>query len=161
MDDYLAKPLRLQALAAMMHKWLPLPAAVPPPPQVLPPPGAVPAELAVWDAEVLTEVVGDQPAMHRILLDKYLHNAREQVNAMAAAHARADLGGLADLAHALKSSSRSVGALWLGELCEMLDVAGSVDDAASCDVLLEGLAPAFANAAQAITLYLESTRTTA
>jgi CheY-like chemotaxis protein len=161
MDDYLAKPLRLQALAAMMHKWLPLAMDQAATTEVQPRHVAESDALAVWDANALAAVVGEDPAMHRILLDKYLHNARVQVKAMGAAHACADLGQLADLAHALKSSSRSVGALWLGELCEMLEQAGSADDAASCSVLLEGLAPAFANAAQAITTHLETTRTTA
>jgi CheY-like chemotaxis protein/HPt (histidine-containing phosphotransfer) domain-containing protein len=161
MDDYLGKPLRLQALAAMMHKWLPLPADPTATPGVAPRHVAESGTLAVWDARVLIEVVGEQPAMHRVLLEKFLHNARAQVRAMGGAHACADLGELADLAHTLKSSSRSVGALWLGELCEMLEQAGSADDAASCSVLLQGLAPGLANAAQAITLFLETTRTTA
>ena len=160
MDDYLAKPLRLKALAAMMEKWLPLPADQPAAAEISPAHGAASGLLAVWDSSTLLDVVGDHPAMQRVLLEKFLHNAQTQVTAMGAAVAVGDWGELADLAHALKSSSRSVGALWLGELCEVLDEAGSANDAGTCSVLLNGLEPAFADAARAIEQHLGTTRTT-
>jgi HPt (histidine-containing phosphotransfer) domain-containing protein len=49
-----------------------------------------------------------------------------------------------ELAHKLKSSSRSVGALFLGELCQKLEAAGSAADAQACSVLMEPLSAAFA-----------------
>jgi gluconate 2-dehydrogenase len=36
-----------------------------------------------WDPTMLTQVVGDNPAMHRRLLDRYIANAREQMAASA------------------------------------------------------------------------------
>ena len=156
MDDYLAKPLRLKALAAMMQKWLPLP--VEQPVRIEPPDSATSTKLAVWDTNTLVEVVGDQPAMHRVLLEKFLHNARAQVTAIELSVSQGALEQAADQAHALKSSARSVGALWLGELCEMLDEAGSANDAVTCGTVLQGLEQAFVDAAQAITQHLNSSR---
>jgi gluconate 2-dehydrogenase len=97
-----------------------------------------------WDPTMLTQVVGDNPAMHRRLLDRYIANAREQMAAIALASAAGEPHAVGELAHKLKSSSRSVGALFLGELCQKLEAAGSAADAQACSVLMEPLSAAFA-----------------
>jgi HPt (histidine-containing phosphotransfer) domain-containing protein len=48
------------------------------------------------------------------------------------------------LAHKLKSSSRSVGAMRLGGLCEALEHAGRSGDDTRCNALTEAVQSAFA-----------------
>ena len=165
MDDYLSKPLRLVELGPMLAKWMPAEQAKQPkqpeqtkvggealiaatPPADLPAPmvndGGSANTLAIWDSTTLTDLVGDNPAMHQRLLGKFLLNAQEQVTAMAVATAAGDATGAAGIAHTLKSAARSVGALALGELCQAMETAGRAGDAQACSALAAGLAGEFA-----------------
>ena len=161
MDDYLSKPLRMQELAAMLDRWLPLPSG----PAGSAPVAAVAAaatdadantdtnaetEPSVWNPATLTELVGDNPGLHKRLLEKFLTNAEKQVTAIIAAAGSDDCTALADVAHPLKSSARSVGALRLGELCQRLETAGRAGDVLTCRSLTDGLAAAFAGVAAEI-----------
>jgi PAS domain S-box-containing protein len=154
MDDYLSKPLRLNELGPMLAKWLPLPAvdadaapdAVPPAPTF---------ENTIWDAKVLTSMVGDNPAMHRRLLEKFLLSTTEQVARIVAA-ATEDTASAGNVAHALKSAARTVGALQLGELCAALETAGKAGDATLCSALIKELPATFTVASQSINKHLES-----
>ena len=155
MDDYLSKPLRLTELGPMLAKWLPLPAgasdamadAVPPAPTSV---------SSVWDATVLPGMVGDNPAMHRRLLEKFLLSSAEQTGRINAAAAIEDTATAGSLAHALKSAARTVGALQLGELCEALEMAGKAGDAPACTALAQSLNASFAGAAKEIQMHLDS-----
>jgi HPt (histidine-containing phosphotransfer) domain-containing protein len=144
MDDYLSKPLRMQELAAVLGKWLPLPAGVPD--VALDPQRPAPvndaeneAALPVWSPATLTELVGDNPVVHTRLLKKFLTTATAQVTGITAAAAANDTTTLAGIAHTLKSAARSVGALALGELCQSLETAGRAGDATACRELTGGL----------------------
>ena len=155
MDDYLSKPLRMNELGSMLARWLPLPAgasdamadAVPPAPTSV---------SSVWDATVLPRMVGDNPAMHRRLLEKFLLSSAEQTGRINAAAAIEDTATAGSLAHALKSASRTVGALQLGELCEALEMAGKAGDAPACTALAQSLNASFAGAAKEIQMHLDS-----
>jgi CheY-like chemotaxis protein/HPt (histidine-containing phosphotransfer) domain-containing protein len=142
MDDYLTKPLRLVELAAKMNQWLPLRRH---------------AAAAVWDPTVLAEMVGDNPAMRKRLMDSFLLNTREQVKAIGAAVSIGDAAAAGELAHKLKSSARSVGAMVLGELCQQMDTAGTEADASSCAVLNAPLQAAFAEVAEIMTKFVDPT----
>jgi PAS domain S-box-containing protein len=151
MDDFLPKPLRLKELRSLLDKWLPL---VPKDHRLeqtpaLPEP-VVPGSLPVWDATTLTQILGDDTAMQRHLMDKFLVSVPSQLAAIAVAHASGDLARLADLAHTLKTGARTMGALLLGELCEQLDSAGSDGDALACTTLMAALPSAWTAAAQAM-----------
>ena len=120
MDDYLSKPLRMSDLAPLLEKWLPL-------------------DVPVWNPDCLTALVGDNPAMQKRLLDKFLLSARQQVTHILAACAGDDAPAVQAVAHPLKSAARTVGAMALGELCEALEVAGRSGDTAECLQLAVGL----------------------
>ena len=159
MDDYLSKPLRMKDLATVLDKWLPLPTgahAEAPDLQSPAPVGdsAQDATLPVWNPATLTELMGDNPAMHKRLLDKFLTNAEQQVAEITAAALARDTATLAGLAHTLKSAARSVGALALGELCQNLETAGRAGDDNQCRALAAGLQAAFAAAAAEISGHL-------
>ena len=169
MDDYLSKPLRLNELGPMLAKWLPLEdsaagvatveapakAATAEPPSVMEAvPPAPTSDDDVWDATVLTRMVGDNPAMHRRFLEKFLSGAADQVDRIVAAAASNDAATVAKVAHALKSAARTVGALPLGELCEQMELAGKAGDTAQCRALSERLTGSFAAAAERIKRHL-------
>lgn len=116
MDDYFTKPIQLHILKAALEKWLPhinteIPTTQLPIPvqQDLPKP--------VLELNVLKGFVGDDPVIVHEFLTDYLetvaHLGTELIHA-AAIHNYVHVGVIA---HKLKSSSRSVGALLLGDLC--------------------------------------------
>jgi CheY-like chemotaxis protein len=158
MDGYLSKPLRLSELGPMLAKWMPEadtaaeiePAMENGVPSADAPPHAGDDTLTIWNPATLTDLVGDNPAMHKRLLEKFLANANEQVAAMDAAIAAGNALQAAGVAHTLKSAARSVGALALGELCQAIETAGNDGDAPAWADLARGLAATFAQAEAAI-----------
>jgi PAS domain S-box-containing protein len=157
MDDYLSKPLRLNELGPMLAKWLPLPTAVTDAAPEVAPDAAPPSPASVsslWDATVLPRMVGDNPAMHRRLLEKFLLSTNEQVTRIVAAAAIEDTATAGNIAHALKSAARTVGALQLGDLCMELETAGKAGDVILCSALIKQLPATFAGAAAAIQCHL-------
>ena len=154
MDDYLSKPLRMQALAAMLDKWLPttLDASsvqIPAPAHAI-----ASSALPAWNPATLSELIGDNPPMHKRLLEKFLNNARGQVADILAASKAGDTATLAGVAHTLKSAARSVGALALGELCQGLETAGRAGDGVQCNRLANGLAASLDAASAEINGYI-------
>ncbi|NMG46446.1 response regulator, partial [Aromatoleum toluvorans] len=114
MDEYLTKPIQLQLLKDALERWLPHEAAAP----------AVGAPAAaVFDVAVLEALVGSERAVVDDFLGDYRGALRELSDALRTAVARDDAGAIVAVAHKLKSSSRAVGALQLGELCAELEIA--------------------------------------
>jgi CheY-like chemotaxis protein len=142
MDDYLSKPLRLQALGAMLAKWLSLADAVDAAAATAPnlhgqtPP---PSQLPIWDDGVLSQLVGNVPDLHQRLLDKFLSNAVTLAQTIAVAAQAGDAQQAAFAAHTFKSSARTVGALQLGDLCEQIEAAGQANNVAICLALVPAL----------------------
>ena len=58
---------------------------------------------------------------------------------------------ISDLAHSLKSSARTVGALRLGEYCQVLENAGKVGNIAECSAIMVNLVQALGIVEQLIT----------
>jgi CheY-like chemotaxis protein len=156
MDDYLSKPVRLFELDAMLKLWLPDDAHISPAPLLSPSvaDAVEQPEVRVWDVEVLGDIVGDNPALQRRLLNRFLLTGKDQLAAMQRDVETAAPQALGDKAHALKSAARSVGALVLGELCEAIETAGHADDTATCLRLAEQLPQDFADAAACIEQHL-------
>jgi CheY-like chemotaxis protein/HPt (histidine-containing phosphotransfer) domain-containing protein len=111
----------------------------------LPPaePAKDPDALPEWDDTALTRIVGNSAAAHARLLSKYQVSARDIVDNMQRCAAQAQWSQCADLAHKLKSSSRSVGAMRLGALCEALERAGRSSNGAACDALVRSVVAAY------------------
>jgi CheY-like chemotaxis protein len=171
MDDYLSKPLRLQELGPMLAKWLPQVAGTLPDAttalgnEALSAPAPAPADantqdgtLAAWDARTLVQIVGVNPALHQRLLDKFLLNGNRQIATLIAAHDNGDTKTIIIVAHTLKSASRTVGAMALGELCQQLESAGLCSDRPKIQAAMPGLAAVFAQAQSLIQTHLTTTR---
>ena len=148
MDEYLSKPLSLDALKSMLDKWMP---------QARPIPAYTAQQRSpVWQLATLTELVGDNPGIHQRLLGKFLVSAPQQVGEITAAAAALDTHTLAGVAHTLKSAARSIGALRLGDVCQRLETSGRAGDGAQCAALAAGLAGEFASAAAAINDFMRT-----
>jgi HPt (histidine-containing phosphotransfer) domain-containing protein len=77
---------------------------------------------------VLKNLVGDDRETVEELLVDYLASARRLGAQLRAARAAGDVRHVGAIAHKLKSSSRSVGALELGDRCAELENAGKAGD---------------------------------
>ena len=153
MDDYLSKPLRLDKLGAMMGRWLPLPQACAEVESKLAGDAdPAPAAALIWDATTLFRMVGDNPALHRRLLEKFLSSAEIQVTEINAAVAANAAPVVTEVAHKLKSAARSVGAIQLGELCQALEAAVGAGNPQTLHTLAAGLDAAFRDAAKKISM---------
>jgi PAS domain S-box-containing protein len=127
MDELLVKPAELVQLKQVLAKWLPAVAvpdlrgepavAVPPAPTV-----------TTLDVGVLRTLVGDDPATIAEFLQDFRHSAASIAAELTTAWNAGDLASVGAAAHKLKSSSRAVGALALGELCARLEAAGKAGD---------------------------------
>ncbi len=156
MDDYLSKPLRMVELAPMLHQWLPLAVQPAHDGSVVADPVAAPSPPPDWEATTLYKMVGDNPALHRNLLGRFLVNAGQQVTSLALSIDAGEFDAAADVAHALKSAAGMVGALQLAELCAQIETAGSDGDGQLCSALRTDLAQAMDQARVGITAHLDS-----
>jgi PAS domain S-box-containing protein len=123
MDEYLTKPLQLHLLKAALEKWMPPPAddaqaATGREAQAVSAPGLEPQPAPVVDVGVLKDLVGDDPQTVRKILTEYLAQASRL---SAELRSTRDHRQVSAIAHKLKSASRSVGALALGDLCAELE----------------------------------------
>jgi len=155
MDDYLSKPVQLVNLKAMLEKWLPV-AAEPMTAETASTPlgvgRALPAGEKICRAEpdlqlqgggnipvdvnVLKALVGDDEAMIREFLHDFRLSASKIAVELRTACAAGQTAAAGAHAHKLKSSSRSVGALALGELCAEMELAGKAGDTEALAALL-------------------------
>jgi len=170
MDDYLSKPVQLADLKAMLEKWLPVVSSDPIPDEAtsIPDVGrALPADEKTCRAEpdlqlqgggnmpvdvnVLKALVGDDGATIREFLHDFRLSAAKIAAELRAACAAGETATAGAHAHKLKSSSRSVGALALGELCAAMEKAGKGGDTAALAVLL----PQFEQELAGVEVFLE------
>jgi CheY-like chemotaxis protein/HPt (histidine-containing phosphotransfer) domain-containing protein len=172
MDDYLSKPLRLNELKTMMQKWLPLVQRkkISSTPQVNN--DAIAADTIdqrpltdhdeaehvdqVFNPMTLNELVGDNPAMHKRLLTKYLSKGQDEIAAIEVVSNQQEIAAIANLAHTLKSASRSVGAIKLGELCEHIEQAARRGELAQACHLCTQLAAHFEQTQERIQTHLNT-----
>jgi signal transduction histidine kinase/DNA-binding response OmpR family regulator len=137
MDDYLTKPLQVSALALALEKWVTVASVKPaasmaqaPATAPSPAPTALPPEPAAsWDQQILDEsrlqqfieFDDDQRSMTREVVQLFVTDAPERIQAIQKAAAAADLTALASAAHALKGSAGNVGAVSLQAVCSDME----------------------------------------
>jgi PAS domain S-box-containing protein len=133
MDDYLSKPLPIATLKAMLEKWLPSTTFAPQPADTIlisatsMTPLAQEIMLKPVDVSILTAQVGYAPDVINKLLQNFQHGAAKIAAELHTAYVAEQPKQMAALAHKLKSSARSVGAVELGELCAAIEQAGKTE----------------------------------
>ncbi len=118
-DDVIPKPVELDDLRITLEKWAPN--------------GIVEdaeqdnqdaIDLLVDEAidlSVLAQSTGDKPDLHRHLLKSYYEALEDELDSMQQAFAWKNSEQIADYAHKLKSSSRSLGAMDMAQTCQQLE----------------------------------------
>lgn len=107
-----------------------------------------------WDPQAIVKLLGDNQARNQRLLAKFLLTAEDTVAGMHKALDARDMTELTRLAHGLKSSARSVGAMALGEQCAALEVAGRALVHARCAALVSDVGERFDAVKQLIQAHL-------
>jgi len=137
MDDYLAKPVEMAALARAMDRWLPLPTAGAASDAVVedgvPAPASAASTGVVADAPaivrtVLAELSGGDQAVERDILREFKIANDADAAALDEALAKGDLPAIVRAAHRIKGASRMVGARDLGTVCAAIEQAGRAED---------------------------------
>ncbi|MEO7937834.1 MAG: Hpt domain-containing protein, partial [Burkholderiaceae bacterium] len=96
------------------------------------------------DVDVLQQLVGSEPDVLQDFLATYLDAARRQSVELRSAVFGRDPRTARAVAHKLKSASRTVGAMALGELCAQLEKAGEAVDMPQLVRIMEAFDPAMA-----------------
>jgi CheY-like chemotaxis protein/HPt (histidine-containing phosphotransfer) domain-containing protein len=151
MDDYLAKPLNLNALAEVLQRW----ASEGSDPAIANDPSApAPAvhvgldhlddpDRPVLDAEVVARLrrLGESAGEDLMgqLASLFLSDADTRVGALRQAIARDDAAAVVRSAHTLSGASANLGATALARLCATLAADGAVGDLLGGDALLDAL----------------------
>lgn len=151
MNDYLSKPTQLNDLHAMLLKWLaPAPETIG---RTTTPTTRLSSDaLQPVDISVLATLVGDDPAVIEEFLQEFHGSAEKALAEMKSAHDVNDIAKVGAVAHRLKSSSRAVGALALGELCAELEEVVRADESKAVTTLVSCIEAEVGN----VVAYLES-----
>ncbi|MHB8786487.1 MAG: PAS domain-containing hybrid sensor histidine kinase/response regulator [Thauera sp.] len=152
MDDFVVKPVEIETLRGAIARWMPVPeaeTAAPPPPA--PAAAAAASDTApVFDPLRLPGLIGDDATIIEEFLGDYRDSARETAREIRAACDAGNWRRVGDHAHRLKSSSRSVGAMHLGNVCAALEQAGRDGDGPRAEGLVADLEAALNGTLQAM-----------
>lgn len=141
MDDYLSKPVQLAKLKKTLALWLP---------ENVTPELTEADNLSVRshdstvpytnfmpvDVRVLEALVGNDPELISEFLQDFHTSAISIAKDLKATNLAGEVRQVGGLAHKLKSSARSVGALALGELCEEIELAANTGQSVELDKYL-------------------------
>jgi two-component system sensor histidine kinase/response regulator len=148
MDDYMAKPIALKELEEKITRWseqarLALSQRAEDRGQESPetPESELSTGAAVLDVSVLRGLVGDKDELVERLLRSFRESALKAHRDLREAFEAQDIGRIAMVAHTIKSSARSVGALPLGTLCASLEESGREGDLDGIAVSMTQLDP--------------------
>ncbi len=129
MDEYVSKPIRLQELAQVLSECRPLTASE----ISVPAAESTPELAATLDMLVLDELhkalEDDTGDVVSELIDFYLADTPPLLESMKTAMGQHDFEVVQRLAHGLKSSSASLGALQLSQLCRYLETTDPLENA--------------------------------
>jgi two-component system sensor histidine kinase/response regulator len=156
MDDYLAKPLRPEDLAAALARQAPAAtgaAAAASPATADSPSSDTPPVAVLAVDELLARVWGDRNFMAR-LVDIFLDELPGRLQAIRAAAAGADATALFDAAHALKGAALNLAAREVAEASQVLEALGREGGADGSTPALERLEAA----GKRVVLVLEALR---
>jgi CheY-like chemotaxis protein len=129
-DDFLAKPIEMSKLNAILEHWIPKNKQI----KILNPEKQEIAgivglpEIKGVDIKVGLQNTGGSPEAYLWILSVFCRDAEERIAQVKTAADSGDLPLYTTLVHALKSACRSIGALTCGDLAARLEEAGSNRD---------------------------------
>jgi len=126
MNDTIAKPVRLSALANALARWVPVEGgALRRPISTLPPPAAL-------DLEVVRRFVsldGEDDDFIREVMGSYVEQLRESVTNLGKALSDGDMKTVRSTAHSIKGASKQIGATRVGDLLGAIERSSDTDAA--------------------------------
>jgi PAS domain S-box-containing protein len=154
MDDYLTKPVQLHLLKEALEEWLPN--------QNKEPELELIEKQQLKDIEILvtsklSDLVGHEPVVMCDFLTDFLTLMKSQQTQLKISSDAKDIREVSSIAHKLKSSSRSVGAMKLGDLCAELENACTTDDIAAVELVITLLDKCFSDTRKKVKYYLDNT----
>ncbi|MFT5427231.1 MAG: two-component system sensor histidine kinase/response regulator [Gammaproteobacteria bacterium] len=93
------------------------------------------------DPQSLTNMFGDNPELFKEILNDFIVPTWDIINEIKTGWENRSAEEIEMAAHKLKSSAKSVGAIELGDICSILEVAGKKQDWATIDPLIPKLEP--------------------
>ena len=144
MDDYLAKPVKLELMEAMLARWIP--GQAPPDEQMAPVLSEQPeAVIESVDAAVLTDLreLDTTCGLLSTLITHFLEDTPMSLTALDDALQRGDPQALTRVAHELSASSGNVGARRMRQFCVELYALGKAKDLTKAGELLRQLVSEF------------------
>jgi len=123
MDDFVAKPVELEALARVMDRWLPL-AGSPRDDSAPARRDTATADDAPLDRSSLAQLTGGDAAMEREILVDFRKSNDADMASLRSALAKRDTAQVVQGSHRLKGACRTVGASALASVCERMERAG-------------------------------------
>ncbi|MEK7844739.1 MAG: response regulator, partial [Pseudomonadota bacterium] len=158
MDDYLSKPVQLEDLRSVLEKYLsihkPVSEIKAQSEAAAKPASEAETVLVPLNVHILEELIGNDPATIKEMLQDFRASAEKIAEDLRMAYQVEQFVTVGLIAHKLKSSARSVGALALGELCAEIEQAGKQNDAKALAALL----PRFEMEIVTVQRYLDSLR---
>ena len=137
MDDVIPKPVELEDLRNALAKWTPANESADVANQ-----SPVDLDLGIQDCvdlKVLAQSIGIKPELHRRLLDSYRKALDGEIDNIQQAFAWKNNEQVAEYTHKLKSSSRSLGAMTLAQVCQQLESAAHVANWDEIELLMPRL----------------------
>jgi len=164
MVDFLAKPYRQAELVEVIARWLDAPeskavAAAPAPTEAVTP---TPAPADALDTAVLRTIAAQHSsgnALLRKVVGVFREDGRRQLESLQAAWHNGDIATATRAAHTLKSSSASLGALWLSARCREVELALRAGDTAPIDAGIADIVQGFETAVTALDAALANMET--
>ena len=159
MDDYLSKPFNQEQLKAILERWCPKGAAQ----EALPTAAAASTEpsspVTTLDPNALASIRALQREGGPDILGKaigtYLTTSPVLLQGLQEAVASGDAGGVQKAAHTLKSSSATLGAQALADLCKTMEALGRTQAMGDTPQLLLRIETEFLAAQQALTALVQ------
>jgi len=142
MDDYMPKPISLQAVSEMLHKWLHLtPDHDAPAADGLNPPASAADTLpaVIWDGDdLLQQLLGDA-AVTRQVLDDFLSDLPPMMARLNRCLDASDTVNAASMTHNIKGMALTVGALAVSDVAANIELALQESDFPQARMLFEEL----------------------
>jgi two-component system sensor histidine kinase/response regulator len=122
MDDFLVKPVETEQLEACLARWLPaLPEQEAPISQAPATPPPTEAQVPTWDRARLAKTSGGNVPLELKLVGEMLNSGPKMLLRCQLAIETEDAPGIEHWSHTLKGSSRTIGLMRLGDLCQQLE----------------------------------------